>query len=64
MLQLMFLLALHGGISPGFVTYTYFWHALPIIQERTGMIGSSLLSFLGVFLLFNASLDLNQRSRI
>ena len=40
----------------GFVTYTYFWHGRPILQERAGFIGSSLLSFLGVFLLANALL--------
>ena len=40
----------------GFVTYTYFWHGRPILQERAGFIGSWLLSFLGVFLLANALL--------
>ncbi|CAE7368783.1 AP3M1 [Symbiodinium natans] len=41
-------------VLKGFVTCTFFWHALPIMQDRAGLIGSSLLSFVGVFLLLNA----------
>ena len=43
-----------GHSWTGFVTCTFFWHALPIMQDRAGLIGSSLLSFVGVFLLLNA----------
>mmetsp|Transcript_44110 Transcript_44110/g.82506 ORF Transcript_44110/g.82506 Transcript_44110/m.82506 type:complete len:343 (+) Transcript_44110:30-1058(+) len=38
----------------GFVTYTYFWHGVALIDAAAGSVVSSLLSFLGVFLLCNS----------
>jgi len=38
----------------GFVTYTFFWYALPEMEAEQGVIPSSSISLLGVFLLFNA----------
>jgi hypothetical protein len=46
--------------SPGFVTYAYFWHAVPPLCETVGVPTCSAISSVGVFLLMNAQLAGNR----